>query len=136
MKRRAASGYRRDGARLRGLARSQGGATIVEFALIAPPLLILLLGIMEAGRALWTQNALNYAVEQAARCASIDANNCGTATQVAAYAANVAGADFGATAFAVSTSACGHVVDASYPLTLHIPFVGTALTLTAHSCFP
>ena len=136
MKQRVASGGWHKAAPLGRLARSRGGATIVEFALVAPPLLMLLLGIMETGRALWTQNALNYAVEQAARCASIDQNNCGNAGQVAAFAATVAGAQFGATSFAVSTSACGHVVDASYPLTLHIPFVGAAVTLTAHSCFP
>lgn len=121
---------------LHGVAAGRGGASAVEFGLILPALLMLLLGGMETGRALWTQNALNFAVEQAARCASIDQNNCGTTTQVQSYAAAAAGAGFASSTFSVATAACGNVVSASYPIQLHIPFVGTALTLTAQSCYP
>ena len=121
---------------LRRLARTCEGAAAVEFAIIAPVLLMLLLGIIEAGHSLWTQNALNYAVEQAARCASIDKNNCGSAAQVQTYAASVAGTDFGSSTFTVTAAACGNLVSASYPILLDIPYVGSALTLTAQSCYP
>jgi Flp pilus assembly protein TadG len=121
---------------LHGVAGGRGGASAVEFGLILPAFLTLLLGSMETGRALWTQNALNYAVEQAARCAAIDQNNCGTATQVQAYAAAAAGAGFASSIFSVSIATCGNLISASYPIQLHIPFVGTALTLTAQSCYP
>lgn len=123
-------------AAVRRLARASDGATAVEFAIIAPVLLMLLFGIMEGGRALWMQNALNFAVEQAARCASIDQNNCGTVAQVQSFAASTSGASFGSSTFSVTTAACGILVSASYPLQLHIPYVAAAPTLTAQSCFP
>lgn len=121
---------------LRRLPAACDGATAVEFAFIGPALVMLLLGIMETGRAMWTQNALNFAVEQAARCAAIDQNDCGTTTQVQKYASTTAGADFANSIFSVSTAACGKLVSASYPMQLYIPFVSAAPTLTAQSCYP
>jgi len=120
----------------RQFARASDGATALEFAIVAPVLLMLLLGIMEAGRALWTQNALNFAVEQAARCAAIDQNNCGSPAQVQSFAANVSGADFTSSIFTVTAAACGNLVSASYPMQLNIPYVSAAPTLTAQSCYP
>lgn len=118
------------------LARASDGAAAVEFAIIAPALLLLLLGIIETARGLWMQNALNYSVEQAARCAAIDKNNCGSPAQVQTYAATVSGTDFGASTFTVATAACGNLVSASYPIQLHIPYVSSAPTLGAQSCYP
>lgn len=123
-------------AKLRALAAAREGATAVEFAIVGPVLLLLLFGIIETGRGLWTQNALNYAVEQAARCAAIDKINCGTTTQIRAYAATIAGTNFGSAPFTYTVAQCGSQVSASYPVTLHIPYVAAALTLTAQSCFP
>jgi Flp pilus assembly protein TadG len=120
----------------RKLSRARGGATAVEFAIVAPVLLMLLLGIMEGGRALWTQNALSFAVEQAARCASIDQNNCGSTTQVQSFAARVSGENFISSIFTVTAAACGNLVSASYPMQLNIPYVSAAPTLTAESCYP
>lgn len=59
------------------------GATAVEFALIAPILLSLLLGAVEAGRFIWIDAALDHAMREAARCASLDPEGCTTATMVA-----------------------------------------------------
>ncbi len=44
------------------------GNAAVEFALIIPVLLLLIIGIYEFGRAYWIQNTLQYAAEQTARC--------------------------------------------------------------------
>src|SRR5512143_2460198 len=44
------------------------GSAAVEFAVTAPVLILLMFGMIEAGRALWAQNSLQYAVERAARC--------------------------------------------------------------------
>ncbi len=43
------------------------GGTMVEFAMLLPVLLLFLFGIFEFGRFFWTQNLLQYAVEQTAR---------------------------------------------------------------------
>jgi Flp pilus assembly protein TadG len=52
---------------LRRLWRSQSGATAVEFALVCLPLLLLVLGIIEFGRAFYVRNDLSYAADFAAR---------------------------------------------------------------------
>jgi Flp pilus assembly protein TadG len=121
---------------VRRIMRERAGTAAVEFSLIMPALLLLLLGIMEFGRAMWVQNALHYSVQQAARCASIDANTCGSSSQTTAFAAQQAGAGFTTAVFTVATPSCGNQVSASYPIQLHIPFLDYALTLTAQSCYP
>jgi hypothetical protein len=116
--------------------RHDGGNVVVEFALIAPALLTLLFGTIEASRAIWMQSALIYSVDQAARCAGIDVTKCGTPTKVQSYAAAVAGAGFSSAAFTVTAAACGNLVTASYPMSLSVPFIGLSVTLSARSCYP
>ena len=118
------------------LARNRFGGVAEEFALVATPIVFLLLGTMEVGRGLWIQNALNHSVEEAARCASINVINCNTSAQIKSFAAGVAGAGFASSVFTPSTASCGNKVTASYPMTLAIPFVSTSITLTAQSCYP
>jgi Flp pilus assembly protein TadG len=118
------------------LMRAQAGSVALDFALIATPLLLLLLGTMELGRMLWYQNALNYSVEEAARCATIDVHNCATTDQIKSYAAARAAAGFASSTFTPTTAACGNKVTASYPMTLSIPFASLSITLTAQSCYP
>jgi Flp pilus assembly protein TadG len=124
--------------RTASLFSNRRGATAVEFALILPPFLLLLFGIVEFGRVLWTQSALHFAVEEAARCATVDATNCATATQVQNFAVSRAkGLGLKNTVFTLTTPACGNQVSASYPF----PFIlatmfPSSITLTAQSCFP
>ncbi|WP_243368271.1 TadE/TadG family type IV pilus assembly protein [Fundidesulfovibrio soli] len=49
--------------------KNMGGATVVEFALILLPLLLLLLGCMEFGRYFWAQHVLSSAAAEGARMA-------------------------------------------------------------------
>lgn len=52
---------------LRRFIRQTDGATAVETALTAFPLVLLTFGIMEVGRALYTKQALNFGADRAAR---------------------------------------------------------------------
>ncbi len=102
------------------------GSTAAEFAFVAPVLILLLFGIMEYGRLLWTKNSLEYAVERAARCAAIYYNkgtSCTDASATQSYAVSqvngVTGAAVASAAFTVTysggpppTTAC---VSASLP---------------------
>ncbi len=119
-----------------GLMRERDGSLSVDFALIAGPLLLLVLGTMEVGRMLWYQNALHYSVQEAARCATVDVNNCNTSYQIKNYAAARSGASFTSEVFSTSTAACGNLITASYPMSLDIPFAAMSITLTAQSCYP
>jgi Flp pilus assembly protein TadG len=64
---------------LRSLGRSQNGATLVEFALVAPVFLALLFGALEFGLALWTQQALQETAIAGARCMALPQSGCATA---------------------------------------------------------
>jgi Flp pilus assembly protein TadG len=134
----------------RGLAsfvRDESGASdAVEFALVGPLLVVFLLGIYEFGQAVWTQGILDFAVEQAARCATVNSTICGTANAIATYAAGLTSPlNLSSGVFTATTPACGNQVTASYvfnfvsigtlPILNAAPFP-TSVTLTSSSCFP
>jgi Flp pilus assembly protein TadG len=118
------------------LAASKRGASAVEFGIIAPAFLVLLIGTIEGGRMLWTLNALHYSVQEAARCASINTTTCGTSTQIKDFAATRSGAGLSSSVFTATVVACGNQVSANYPMPLNIPFFSSSITLTARSCYP
>ena len=129
------------------------GATAVEMAFLLPVFLLFLLGICEFGRALWTQTALQFAVEAAARCAAVSPSLCtapgGSTMDVPAYAASQAfGMSIPSTDFTYTPNATcgvgsgvsgagGAEVDASYPFDALVPqLVPVNVTLSAKSCHP
>ena len=133
--------------------RASDGATAVEMAFILPVFLMFLLGICEFGRALWTQTALQFAVETAARCAAISPSLCiapgGASMDIPAYAASQAfGMSIPASAFTYtpnatcgiasgSTGSGGAQVTALYAFDAIVPkLVPVAVTLSAKSCHP
>ena len=54
------------------LARNESGAALVEFALIAPVLVAMLLGLFEVGYNLYTQAQLQGTIQKAARASTIE----------------------------------------------------------------
>ena len=121
---------------VRALAKSRSGSTAIQLAFIAPAMLMFILGIMEVGRVMWLQNALNYSVVEAARCISNSPSTCGSASQTQSFAASQSGAGFASSVFTVTTAACGNKVTATYPVTLDIPYVNLSTTLTSQACYP
>jgi Flp pilus assembly protein TadG len=121
---------------LRRFADAREGSTAVETALVLPLLLLLFMGAVEFGRLAWTRAGLNYAVQEAARCASVRPDVCGTPAQTAAFAAGRAsGLGVPASAFTVSADSCGTRVSAAYayPLLAWQVF-GVSPTLRAQTC--
>jgi Flp pilus assembly protein TadG len=125
------------------------GVAAVEFALILLPLLLMVLGIIDGGRMLWTQNSLQYAVEQAARYAGLNqaactqpgsTTTCYTTAQIQSYAVSMAyGMSLSSSVFSSSSAGCGTLVgtqvSASYTYTPLFPFPSN-VQLTASSCRP
>lgn len=72
--------------RVRAFCRSSAGSSAVEFAIAAPILIALMFAVIEFGRAWWTKNSLQYAVERAARYAVICNGPCPTDNQIQTYA--------------------------------------------------
>ena len=60
------------------LRRNERGTAVVEFALVSIPLFLLVLGIVDFGRALDYYNNLTQLAGQGARAASVDRNPDGT----------------------------------------------------------
>jgi Flp pilus assembly protein TadG len=124
--------------RLRRLARLRkacAGTTAIEFAILLPAFLLLLLGVVEFGRMIWTQVSLQQAVEAAARCLSVA--QC-TSSNAPSYAVEQAyGLSVPASDFTVSSPSCGVEVSASYPFGFVVPSLFPwQVTLTAQSCYP
>jgi Flp pilus assembly protein TadG len=67
----------------RKLARSERGTAVVEFALIAPLLFLIVFGIIEFGRILNAYNQLTQLSGQGARAAAVSRNPDGTAIAAA-----------------------------------------------------
>lgn len=83
--------------RRRSLWRAREGATAVEFAIVAPLLCALMIGLIDLTLILWRYGALQQAAEATARCAAIGSTDCATvptgcdsANPVVCYAKTVA----------------------------------------------
>jgi Flp pilus assembly protein TadG len=83
----------------RRLARSERGTAVVEFALIAPLLFLLVFGIIEFGRILNAYNQLTQLAGQGARAAAVNRNPDGTA--IAASSGTVDNLDCGGHSYSI-----------------------------------
>ncbi len=122
------------------LLLSQSGSIAAEFALVVPILLLLTFSIIEFGRFMWTQNVLQSAVEDAARCGALNRPECTTAADVKTYAVSKsAGLPVTSDAFEVTDSVCGSsgkLVEADYAFNPIVPFVPLNFSVTASACRP
>lgn len=111
------------------------GATMVEFALVALPVLVFMIGIMQTGYIVWADNLLHDSVDTAARCGAVQSTTfpC-SGTDMASTANTVfrplTGATFG------NNSSCSADGGAGLIGTYIVNFLAVTLTLTAQSCYP
>ncbi len=127
------------------------GATAVEFAILAPVFLLLVVGFIELARAMWIKSTLQFSVEETTRFAMV--NTGASEPTLEAYAAtklagmNSTGVTFNATIDTtvtpntVTVTAAYSFQSALVPNSLVIPGVGplvgdTSLSLSATSVAP
>jgi Flp pilus assembly protein TadG len=116
------------------LARDRRGGPVIEFAMAAPALFLFLFGIIELGYAMWIQNALDFSVAAASRCASLNGSSC--SGQVASFAADQSGAGIDSSVFTYTrTAACGCQVTAAYSMPLNIPWTDLTVILSSDACY-
>ncbi len=120
------------------LLRDEMGTAAIEFALTSTAFIMLLIGIIEGGFALWIQAGIQHGSEMAARCATVNTTTCGSSSAIQSYAAAQSyGISPPASTFTYTTPSCGNQVAASYTFTFLSTFFGTThSTLTGKSCFP
>jgi Flp pilus assembly protein TadG len=122
---------------IRRLWTDEGGGSLAEFAILLPVFLPLLFGTVQLGQLFWTQTALQHAVEMAARCATINATSCGSASTTQTYAATQAyGLTFPTGTFTATSPTCGNQVAASYAFPFITGWFPATVTLKAQSCYP
>jgi hypothetical protein len=62
----------------RRAAKQRGGTSFVEFTLVGIPLIFVLVSTFELARGMWNYHALNYAVKEGTRFASLHGKDCST----------------------------------------------------------
>jgi Flp pilus assembly protein TadG len=106
------------------------GTTAIEFALVAPLLLLIMAGAADYGRWLWLRASLDHAVAGAARCAAVNPRLCGGRAEIIGHARAAAAGTRGAR-FVVRDAPCGIEVRGllRYKALLPLP-----LTIRARAC--
>jgi Flp pilus assembly protein TadG len=120
---------------MRRLLRNNRGASAIEFALVALPVIVFMLGIIQTGWVVWANNLLHMAVDAASRCGAVQSTTtpcAGGSTSNMITTANLVFSPLSGASF--SANACaGTGLMGTY--TVSIVFV-VNLTLTAKSCYP
>ena len=121
------------------------GASAVEFALVIPALMFLLVGTINVFLAIYSDVNLHSATEQAARWASIQAaagNTLPTTSSVNAYAQTryigpgISGSYVLSTTGACGASATGYSVSSTGTYQVYFGFGSIPFHLRALACFP
>ncbi len=137
-----------------GLIRARTASTAVEFALCALVLVVIVIGIAEFSRLIWTSEVLQEAASQGARCMGLRASSCAaggvySASNTKTYVVNLAtsrGVAIGAATVTLNNAAnCGGAsgfsqVSISYTFNTVAPLLLTSLAngfvVPATACFP
>ena len=121
---------------LRSIHRNQDGTTAVEFAIIAPVFIMLVIGTIGLCFALFLVGSLHFAVEDGARCASVKTTICTDANSIIAYTqSRYLGPNVSPT-FTYASAACGNSVSASVSYSMDIGFKTFVIPISATACFP
>ena len=111
------------------------GTTAVEFAIVSPVFIALVIGILYLCLCLFLVGSLHYAVEEGARCASVRTTVCKDASTTVAYAQS---RYFGPSSptFTYATAACGNSVSASISYVAQLGLTQFTVPISATACFP
>jgi Flp pilus assembly protein TadG len=118
------------------LRQDQRGTTALEFALVAPVLIALLIGTIALCVGLFLIGSLHYAVEEGARCASVKTAICTDAASTVAYAQSHYFGPNVSPRFTYAAAACGNSVSGSISYSMNVGFSTYTIPVSATACFP
>jgi Flp pilus assembly protein TadG len=121
---------------LKSLRLNDQGTTAVEFAIVAPVFIALLIGTLALCVALFLIGSLHFAVEDAARCASVKTAICSDSATTVAYAQNHYYGPNVSPVFTYAAAACGSSVSASISYSMNVGFRTFTIPISATACFP
>jgi Flp pilus assembly protein TadG len=111
------------------------GTTAVEFAIVGPLFIALVIGMLYLCMCLFVIGSLHYAVQEGARCASVRTTVCRDDTSIVSYAQS---RYFGPSSptFTFSAAACGNSVNGSINYVIELGLTQVIVPITANACFP
>lgn len=112
------------------------GTTAVEFAIVAPVFIAMLLGTLALCVALFLIGSLHFAVEDGARCASVKSTICTDAASTVAYTQSHYFGPNVSPNFVYAAAACGNSVTGSISYSMDVGFRTFVIPISATSCFP
>lgn len=118
--------------------RCRLGATAVEFAMVAPVFIILVVGTIELSRAMWIKATMQFAAEETSRYAIV--NTSASSSTLETYAQDVVttyGVDSTNMTFTATVSASTVTIDITYTFSSLVPLVAIPdIELSAKSQVP
>ena len=121
---------------LKSLRLNDQGTTAVEFAIVAPVFVALLVGTLALCVGLFLIGSLHYAVEEGARCASVKTTICSDAASTVAYTQSRYFGPNVLPTFTYATATCGNSVSASINYSMNVGFRTFVIPISATACFP
>ena len=116
--------------------RDDHGTAAVEFAILAPVFITLVVGTLYLGLCLLLVGSLNYAVEEGARCASIRTTVCPDTNSTIAYTLSRYFGPAASPTVTFTAAACGNSVSASINYIVDLVLTKVTVPITASACFP
>ena len=120
---------------LRCILADRRGVTALEFAFVAPLVIALQLGTIYVALMMFSVSSLEYAVQEGARCASVQTSVCTSTASTTTYTATKY-SGLGTPVFTPTTASCGNLVSASLSFSLKTGFDDYVVPLSAAACFP
>lgn len=119
----------------RRILTDRRGVTALEFAFVAPMVIILQLGTIYLSLMMFSVSALEYAVQEGARCASVQTSVCTSIESTRTYTIGKY-LGLGTPVFTPTLASCGNLVSASLSFSLRTGFDIYTVPLSASACFP
>ena len=120
---------------LKSLCVDRQGTTAVEFAIVAPVFIALLLGTLGVCFSLFLVGSMHFAVEDGARCASVKTTICADDATTIAYTQS---RYFGPASptFTYTAAACGNSVTGTINYSMDVGLKTFVIPISATACFP
>lgn len=115
--------------------RDRRGNSAIEFGLLLPLFLMMILGTIGVSQLMFAVNSLHYAVEEAARCGAINTTVCGSLTETEDYARVRYTGPNVEPEFTATDTGCGRRVRATAAFKLEAGVLTWDVPLAAESCF-
>ena len=122
--------------RLAGFLGQESGATALEFGLVLPILIMMMLGVISMSMLGGAVSGMHYAVEEAARCYAVNKTACPSSSTAATFAhSRYVGPEVNAT-FQASNAGCGFTVSGTGRFQFELAIVSLDIPLSASACYP